>query len=335
MILFVSCIVALYLITLFYSNKQADILSKEKTTPLRGIFAIVVIAHHLSTQVSGLSYFSSWGAPIVSLFLFISGYGAMKSYINKQEKYLHNFINNRIAKYTLIPFISAWLVYKIVFFNTTPGIVESITRLLNNGVVTLPHSWYVYAILLFYAFFYITCKYAKKYTTFILTVLCICYILATAHVGYARCWYISALAFPFGALYAIVETKLLKLWQRSIIYYSTVPLSLALIATLFLLKNEIAYALVYVLIPLIFACIASKIRVEKLNKIKPLLFISSIAYELYLCQGISMQLLRGKYLHIDSDILYIIYTYILTIILACCIKKIATKTNSLFCAKLK
>ena len=41
------------------------------------------------------------------------------------------------------------------------------------------------------------------------------------------------------------------------------------------------------------------------------------------------------YMYIDSDIMYVIFTYMLTIILAYCIKKIATKTNSLFPAKLQ
>lgn len=51
-------------------------------------------------------------------------------------------------------------------------------------------------------------------------------------------------------------------------------------------------------------------------------WISNVSYEIYLCQGVSMTLLRGNYLFVKSDFLYIIATFVLTLFMAYCIKQI-------------
>ena len=321
MALFVLCIIVLYLYTFFSYNKETDVFSKEKIVPLKGILALLIVAHHLSSSAGFLSCFHSWGAPIVSIFLFISGYGVMRSFALKGDAYLQGFFRKRILNGILIPFLLSWVVYKIVFWNYTPDVVETVSAFLKLGIVTLPHSWYVYAILLFYILFYISCKCSAKYSLPLIMGLFVCYVVMMMHVGYARCWYISSLAFPFGTIYARYENKFTRMYQHPALYKITVPVLLVLMGLLFLLQSEFSYIFVYVLIPLTLCCLFAKIKIEKLNKVKSLQFLSGISYEIYLCQGISMTLLRGPYLHLDSDILYVVFTYSITILLALAVKQ--------------
>ena len=111
------------------------------------------------------------------------------------------------------------------------------------------------------------------------------------------------------------------MYQHPALYKITVPVLLVLMGLLFLLQSEFSYIFVYVLIPLTLCCLFAKIKIEKLNKVKSLQFLSGISYEIYLCQGISMTLLRGPYLHLDSDILYVVFTYSITILLALAVKQ--------------
>ena len=320
MYLFIICILGLYLLSYFSEKKGADRFGKEKTVPLKGVLAILIVLHHLSYDVPLLSAFHSWGAPVVSIFFFISGYGLMKSYQSKGKKYLDGFIRHRIAKVLLLPFILAWLFYRIINYDFIPSVPDSFLNLLTDGETSLPYSWFVFSILAFYLFFYAVCKLTDKFSVLFLFYLVLGYTALIWYSGYERCWYISAFAFPFGIAYGKHEPAFHRFWNIPIRYYLTVPLCLLLAATCVFLKNEAAYLFAYILFPLIFVCLCAKVKVEKLNTFGPMRWISGISYEIYLFQGISMSLLRGHYLFMDSDILYILSTLLLTIVLASGIK---------------
>lgn len=69
MILFIVCVLVLYLIS--FLSTDAISISKDRTATLKAIMAVLIVVHHLSLQgISFLHTFHSWGAPIVSLFLF-------------------------------------------------------------------------------------------------------------------------------------------------------------------------------------------------------------------------------------------------------------------------
>ena len=79
---------------------------------------------------------------------------------------------------------------------------------------------------------------------------------------------------------------------------------------------------VYVLIPIIFAAILFKVKLEALMKFKIIKSLSNISFEIYLSQGISMCIFRGPYLHLESDYLYVVLTLAFTIIIAMLVKYI-------------
>lgn len=80
--------------------------------------------------------------------------------------------------------------------------------------------------------------------------------------------------------------------------------------------------LVYILIPIMIAMICMKIRLEKLCRFKLVSFLSSISYEIYLCQGISMSMCRGNIYYIENDYIYIMSVLVVTVVLAFMINKI-------------
>lgn len=83
---------------------------------------------------------------------------------------------------------------------------------------------------------------------------------------------------------------------------------------MYLLNSEYCNMLIYAVIPIVVAVLFSRLPIENLNN-KTILFIGSISYEIYLVQGIAMDLFKKRF-HIQSDIIYVIGVYVLTMLLA-------------------
>ena len=278
MLLFVICIYPLYLISFLPTDVIS--ISKDRTATLKAIMAVLIVVHHLSLQgIPFLHTFHSWGAPIVSLFLFLSGYGLMKSLCMKGNVYLSDFFKHRIVKGIVIPFLIAWAIYRIFNIVSLPDIFKELEKLIYDGETILPHSWFIFAILYFYVSFYISYKYFNNKVSFlILIALIILFELWCQYLNYDRCWYISALGFPTGILVGKYESKIIKHLKGSIGYYCVVPISLVIIALCVYAKMEILYMLVYILIPIIFATLLFKVKFENLIRFKIIKYLNSISH---------------------------------------------------------
>lgn len=322
MYLFVLFILILYIISFFSPNIAS--ISKDKVVVLKSLMAILIVLHHLSLQgILFLQMFHSWGAPIVSVFLFLSGYGLMKSLHKKGKEYLSDFFKHRIGKGLLFPFFIAWGIYRILNITSLPNIFKEVEELLYNGTTILPHSWFVFAILCFYLFFYITYRFFRSWLSSVVIIFFfVLYEILCKNLNYDRCWYISAFSFPTGLLFCKYENEIIKYIKGSISYYLIVPVALSIIAICVYLKIEMVYLLVYVLIPLIFAVILLKVQIDLLIKFKLIKYLSNISFEIYLSQGISMCILRGYFFYVELDFLYVVLTLTLTIIIAMFIKQI-------------
>ena len=316
MIFFLVIIGILYIFSFCSFNERVSTFNKEHVSTLKGVMAISIVAFHLFYQTDDwLFMFSSWGAPIVSMFYFISGYGLALNYRAKGNEYLSHFFKHRIWESLILPFLLVWVVNRIISGNISMSLLDELIKLLMYGETTLPYSWYVFSILLFYILFYMI---ASKKNVVIISFLCVfLYIALTVSLSYERCWYISALAFPLGIFYFKYEERICALWNVPVKYYVTVPLCLLLTAACVISKNEFCYLFAYIFIPIVIVCLCAKIQIYNRN----IQWISNVSYEIYLCQGVSMILLRGNYFFVKSDFLYIIATFVLTLFMAYCIKK--------------
>lgn len=85
---------------LFHNHIGLYCFDVRRTNSLRGVLAILIILHHLSSKIDilFLKWFHDFGAPIVSMFFFVSGYGLIKSYLKKGTAYIDGFLAKRLGK---------------------------------------------------------------------------------------------------------------------------------------------------------------------------------------------------------------------------------------------
>lgn len=322
MLLFAACIIILWLWTVLQKRHPGKF-GKEKVFPLKGILAVLIVLHHLTYEINStlLQYFHSWGAPVVSVFFFISGYGLMASYKNKGRQYLTGFIKHRMFDAVILPFLLALLLYRCMA-TELPNVADAISLLVTKGTTTLPNSWFVFAILIFYLLFYLSCKIREGKTILSPLILSgITYSIIIRWLGYDRCWYISALAFPAGCFFAYHWQAFLNLSFRWRIW--VIPICLTLVSVLYLLHQEVGYMLIYVLIPLMVIYLCSSLSIERLGRTKFVRLLSKISYEIYLCHGIAIFLLH-KTEQIQLSSIYVLSVFLLTFIFAFIVKQ-ATK----------
>lgn len=85
---FVLLLLAFYVASLFGKGRFAAF-TPDKTQPLRGILAVLIVAHHLSHIAPAdavLTPVYSWSASLVSLFFFISGFGLTRQLASRGAK---------------------------------------------------------------------------------------------------------------------------------------------------------------------------------------------------------------------------------------------------------
>ena len=125
----------------------------KKSKRILGIFAVLIMFHHMGQMVSaewvadsvrqpGLEAFVPIGYLLVSFFFFCSGYGLIKS-LRTKEYYFVDFFVHRLNR--------------ILFVAIVTGLVYFFLRIYKNIVAfpLNPFSWYVFTIAILYLGFFI------------------------------------------------------------------------------------------------------------------------------------------------------------------------------------
>lgn len=290
---------------------------KKKMIPLKAVMALLIVADHLTFYMDAwwLRPFRELGAPIVSMFFFISGYGLSKSYAAKGKAYLDSFFRRRIWK-VILPALIALVFYYILLWDPARPYGVEWRNLILHGVPVLPHSWFVVAIVAFYLGFYVSYNFLPdRWKIWGVLSGTLVWMAVTLLAGYDWCWWISSLAFPTGLFFARYEQHIYAFCERCPRNYLLLvgALILAFLA-LYLTRNEYIWTLCYVLIPLIVALIIARLPLERMNW-RWLAFIAGISYEIYLCQGIPMMFFQQKVV-IQQPVLYVVTVYLTVIVLA-------------------
>ena len=290
---------------------------KDKLALIKGLMALLIVADHLGLfyEIIPLKSFTILGPIIVSVFFFISGYGLQYSYCRRGEEYLNHFFTRRIWK-VLVPFFLASVLYFLVllFPENENGDILKCTYI--GGIPSLPFSWFVWVLLFLYISFYVTYRLFPGYWKIVgLCLLVGVYVLGTIFALFASGWWISTLGFPAGMFFSLFEKRIYGFFQKNIFNYWFALLALLIIITAtYLFGNDYVRIISFACIPLTVAIIVVRLPLQRLN-VLPVTFLAMISYEIYLCQGISMTLLRGRF-YIQNDLLFVISVYALTIILA-------------------
>ena len=295
-----------------FSTLNKDYLSLESCNSFRGIFALVVVFHHLAQRTSGgvlFHLFSYVGYLAVAVFFFYSGYGLMKKHMSSPQ-YYEKFLLNRIPS-ILLPYLVITAVYWLYYAGT--GKVYSakqmmISSFLKGSPIVL-FSWYIIAILLSYiAFWLLMMLFKKRYDLMVMSAcfLNLLYILFCRRLGYGSYWYNTAFAFCVGMFWAHKESDILKLLEK---YFPISAISAILFWMIcFLGTSVVEISVIRFALQISSACLFSIIIVLLSMKFrirsKIAHFLGRISLELYLVQGLPIKMFRNKAIYIQNELLW-------------------------------
>lgn len=286
------------------------------TLPLRGILALLVVFGHLDTVVSSQTRILAplhMATPAVAVFFFMSGYGLMLSYTKKGKDYLHQFVAKSTVK-LLLPLLITTLLYQgILIILSRWSFSTLIDNFISGREMPLVHSWFVYALFLFYMLFFVFFNSENsigiKGRCIGLTMSVLLYYIITRYCfRWDFFWWLTCLSFPMGIYYARFEDQVKDYISRY--NWITIPIILLLLA-IKLLSGEytpVLAELPYVLIGPLVAILLYRMPLPTNNKI--LNFIGTLSFEIYLTHGIFESLLRNIF---ESPYLFIAVVVTMTI----------------------
>ena len=310
-----------------FSIVNENYLSISTCRAYKGIFAIVIIFHHLAQKTeNGLLFqlFSGIGYLGVSVFFFFSGYGLLRSYINS-ENYKKGFLFRRLSS-ILIPYVIVtflyWLMnYAIGNFYTIKDVFVAIVQ----GEPIALNSWYVINILAFYIVFWILMVLCQKHYCLMIVGGLFWYVFYVAFclkMHYGGWWYNSSFLVSVGMIWAVYEKRILDVIKQ---HYISVAVSVGvLLAFLFFISFRIVplgssnwivlimttlKAILFTICVLLFS-----LRFVVENKI--LDFLGTISFEIYLLHGLFMVIFRNNIMYIQNELLWCILVLFCTIALA-------------------
>lgn len=315
MILFVAVLLLLFLVSLIRGGEWS--FGKDKMLPLKAVLALLIVADHLTFSVDAawLMPFRKWGAPIVSLFFFISGYGLDKSYLAKGEKYLQGFFKRRMLK-VIVPALIVFGLYCLICWKSHDVIAE-VRNWLVYGSFPLPNYWFVGEIIFMYIAFWLSFKcFSGRWKQVVLLVLTAVLTVVPILIGYDRCWWVGTFAFPAGVLFSEYESAIKDRAMKSLWSYSiAVGICLALVFLLYISNNQYLFIGCYISIPVCLALVLGRLKYGA-KTCSVISFLGNISYEIFLCQCICIEFLRSDRVFIHSDILFILAVYAMVIVLA-------------------
>ncbi|SEQ92194.1 Peptidoglycan/LPS O-acetylase OafA/YrhL, contains acyltransferase and SGNH-hydrolase domains [Lachnospiraceae bacterium NE2001] len=180
-------------------------MSKTRSKNILGIFAVLIMLHHLGQKVSaawvpsafrrhGLEPFVPIGYLLVAFFFFVSGYGLIKSARSKDD-YFKGFLKRRMNRLLMV----------FVLTNIIWGAVRIVYS--NMYLPTNPYSWYVYTIVVMYFGFFFTYRRERKISFLLMTAWLLGYIIVCYILIKGNWWYNSIPTFLLGIYVADHEEK--------------------------------------------------------------------------------------------------------------------------------
>ena len=303
-------------LTMPLKNFNDEFMSVKNCNSYKGLFALIVLLHHISQRVSGgilTPDFTRVGYLAVSVFLFLSGYGLEKQNLKKTD-YSNGFLLKRVPA-VLIPYIIMSVIYWVIY--ALLGDVRTFSTVWHNFIVNGDpiawFSWYVVCILYFYIAFYILMKIFKTSKVGMIfggIIFCVLYIFICKKLGFGLWWYQTSPIFVLGIAFSSYEKNILKFIKK--FYPVVLMLSLAFFVVTARHKWEIydlvpspetEFLIVGILAFLFMVSfVALTLKLETNNKI--LAFLGKISFELYMVQGAIMLVLRNELLYVNNDTLW-------------------------------
>lgn len=225
--LFIIILFSLIIVRIKPIRFNEDYMSRNSTTAVKGIFAVIILLSHgrgylppPTSQSAILQHYSTaynWfiltvGQLMVVMFLFYSGYGIIESYKKKKNHYIAEFLRNRVLK-TFVHFEIAVILFIVL------ALVLSRPYNLNDYIFSLigwqeigNSNWFMFDIILLYLISYLSLVLSSRFnasltqSVFLITVLS----LALAMILYKvkpLWWCDTIMAFPAGMIWSVCKHK--------------------------------------------------------------------------------------------------------------------------------
>ena len=316
---------------------RGDYLSVEQSTALKGLLALGVLFSH-AVPASGLvkgsilsPLIGSLGYLCVAVFFFLSGYGIMAQYQAKKEKYLKNFLKNRVLS---IYFLTLFLILVYGVFRKlvrVPIIPIDLLQSFFVGNTIVSNGWYLQIVILFYLFWFFTTKYIKKERMQFggLCILVLGYMLFGIFYM-SHFWFQSSFGFLLGVFWLQNKNKIDD-WLFQNRKHPVIVMSLAFVflgVTYFLatkgmivkdkMLNGIFRSVMSCLSALMFVVVILMLNIicKKILNCGVLRFLGKFSMEIYVLQGIPLHIFAKGALRIENDWLYILSVVAVTLLLA-------------------
>lgn len=343
MFIFLLLIIILCLLNFKLSSRgfHPDYMSMEKTTSIKGIFLLLVFSSHINSYISFndildlplITINKKLGQLIVTMFLFYSGYGIYESIKRKKDSYIKKFPKERILK-LLVNFGLAVLLFLLA--NLLIGRHYDIKTILLSfiGWKSLGNSnWYIFCILIMYVITYISFKvFEDKHMQAIIGVTILSVLYACFMSQYKESWwYNTALCYVAGMWFSYFRTKIEKVILKNnkiYLFYLTILLLL-----FYVLRNYRNDIVIYELWAVTFSLITVMVTLKASINNKILNWIGKNLFTLYILQRLPMILLKHYNINLYGSNMYLILSFISTIIISILFTLLLNRLDYLYSAK--
>ena len=333
------------------NQNDYDYLSKENTLWIRGMLAVAIFICHIPNYIglfSGSvlgSVLSSFGAPCVAIFFFLSGFGLTQSYINRGGGYIFSLPKKRILPlYLKCLFLIAVYIGLLLALGNKFDLVLFIKSFFIGDTYVL-NGWYLQTLVLLYLLFFgvfaLPVRDNKK--IILILSLTLVYYGIFYYLGIQsnqHYWFSSVMLFPIGIIYALKRKWVDEVLNRKKIITLLIGFSLILLGGVILIfrrKIELPVYLSGLQSTFISISIALGtlliLRFVNLN-FGFTRFLGKVSLEIYVLQGAAFIIAKSSWLSISNLYLQLLVSILITAILCVpfhylfkCIDSIFNKTK--------
>ena len=293
--------------------------SQQRSLRLKGILSVLIVLTH-------------WGAIVVGIFMFMTGYGLYASYEKKGSSYLDNFFKKKFIK-LLPPLVIATCVYSIYRIASGKATALSLLQGFAEGNVPIGATWYVYAIIYFYCLFFVSLKFGRSkfwLEMSLMTTGLLSYCFIIYKLGWGAWWWMSSPAVLVGMIYQRFENAILTIYTKQ--QNALLAGALIICATWFaylVLTDGLTYVHIrkllpiywFITIPIIFVIYRTGIFENRL-----LDFLGLLSYDIYIVHDMFVCSMIGIKGFNTIEIITIIF--VLTFAMAYALNKFCYKVTS-------
>lgn len=293
---------------------KGEYLSKEDSLSLKGICAMLILAHHIyqsSNMITVRSIgfiFQYIGYVVVAVFLFLSGYGLQAS-ASCRDDYIRNFPISRILPF-YVSYVVVILLYYTEYILLGADIIWSKVLLsFFIGDTIVSGGWYIQTQLLIYLIFWLVYRFCGRAKVKILTAIVLGFCLIGFFVNLPFKYYAPVPAFLIGVYWREYQEEISRLLRNNQVYLS-VTIAEGCILGAGVIGCHISTGLRFIIFRMVIASTFAILVALLAWKIKirgaVTHWLGEHSFEIYMSQGLFLILYRNDTFYLENGWIYIV-----------------------------